>query len=84
MTLLRIPSTNPVFDLPWMHSVQPGPLPYPALGHSPLLTRPKWIAVRQRFTQFHSNLELTWPQQLDAATKRRSVTLWLGSDSVAC
>ena len=74
MALLRIPPTNSVIDLPWLRSIPAGPLPFPRLGYSPAFTPPEWIAVRQRFTQFHSNLQLTWPQQLDAATKRRSVT----------
>ncbi len=34
---------------------------------------PRWIAVRQRFEQFHSNLALTPLQQLDGYTKRGSV-----------
>jgi hypothetical protein len=34
---------------------------------------PRWIAVRQRFAQFHSNLGLTPLQQLDGYTKRSSV-----------
>ena len=32
-----------------------------------------WIAVRQRFTQFHNNLTLTPLQQLDGWTKKRGV-----------
>ena len=74
MALLQIPPTNSLFGLGWVPSVPAGPLPIPALGYSPSFTRPKWIAVRQRFTQFHTRLQLTWPQQLDAATKRSSVT----------
>ncbi|MHB1098145.1 MAG: SMODS domain-containing nucleotidyltransferase [Burkholderiales bacterium] len=34
---------------------------------------PRWIAVRQRFEQFHSNLGLTQLQQLDGYTKRSGV-----------
>lgn len=34
---------------------------------------PKWIAVRQRFEQFHRNLALTALQQRDAYTKRAGV-----------
>lgn len=34
---------------------------------------PKWIAVRQRFEQFHRNLALTSLQQQDAHTKRTGV-----------
>lgn len=34
---------------------------------------PKWIAVRQRFEQFHRNLALTSLQLQDAHTKRASV-----------
>lgn len=33
----------------------------------------KWIAVRQRFEQFHRNLLLTVPQHADAITKRNGV-----------
>lgn len=74
MALLRVPRTNSLLDPPRVHSVPGGPLPFPAPGYSPSFTRPKWIAVRQRFRQFHMNHQLTWPQQLDAATKCRSVT----------
>jgi hypothetical protein len=34
---------------------------------------PKWIAVRQRFEQFHRNLSLTVLQRQDANTKRAGV-----------
>lgn len=57
-----------------MQSVPAGRLHSPALGSSPSLILPKRIAVRQRFTQCHPNLQLGRPQQLGAATNRRSVT----------
>jgi hypothetical protein len=55
--------------------------PYPnllaALGAVPATPLPavglQWIAVRQRFTQFHSNLSLTPTQFLDGMTKRNGV-----------
>jgi hypothetical protein len=54
--------------------------PYPnllaALGAFPATSLPaglQWIAVRQRFTQFHSNLSLTPTQFLDGITKRNGV-----------
>lgn len=37
-------------------------------SHAPA-TSPMWIAVRQRFEQFHRNLGLTPPQQQDGLTK---------------
>ena len=40
--------------------------PLPAVGM-------QWIAVRQRFTQFHNNLSLTPTQFLDGMTKRNGV-----------
>jgi len=40
--------------------------PVPAVGL-------QWIAVRQRFTQFHNNLSLTPTQFLDGMTKRNGV-----------
>ncbi len=55
--------------------------PYPnllaALGAVPVTPLPgvglQWIAVRQRFTQFHNNLSLTRTQFLDGMTKRNDV-----------
>ena len=55
--------------------------PYPnllaALGTAPVAPLPavdlQWIAVRQRFTQFHNNLSLTPLQTLDGMTKRNGV-----------
>jgi hypothetical protein len=51
-----------------------------SLGNSEIQTIPayfpaghKWIAVRQRFEQFHSNLSLTLAQTFDGNTKRRGV-----------
>lgn len=65
---------------------RPSPLsafsaPYPnllaALGAVPATPVPavglQWIAVRQRFTQFHNNLSLTPTQFLDGTTKRNGV-----------
>ncbi len=45
-------------------------LSIPGLQFTPL---PKWIAVRQRFEQFHRNLSLTVLQQQDAHAKRAGV-----------
>ena len=45
-------------------------LSFPGLQLPPA---PKWIAVRQRFEQFHRNLSLTALQQQDADTKRAGV-----------
>src|SRR4051812_22654107 len=36
-------------------------------------TRPQWIAVRQRFQQFHNDLSLTSRQRQDGLTKRNGV-----------
>ena len=55
--------------------------PYPnlfaALSAVPTAPPPavglQWIAVRPRFTQFHSNLSLTPTQFLDGMTKRNGV-----------
>lgn len=53
--------------------------PYPNLAALGVLATPlpatgmQWIAVRQRFTQFHSNLSLTPTQFLDGMTKRNGV-----------
>lgn len=47
-----------------LNSTAAPPLPTPALA---------WIAVRQRFTQFHNNLSLTPAQFLDGMTKRNGV-----------
>src|SRR5580700_5862025 len=47
-----------------LSSIAPTPLPTPAQS---------WIAVRQRFTQFHNNLSLTPKQFLDGMTKRNGV-----------
>jgi hypothetical protein len=41
---------------------------------APPVSGPQWIAVRQRFEQFHSNLRLTKAQFLDGLTKREGVT----------
>lgn len=47
-----------------------GGLPVRALaGGFPLMTHPKWIAVRQRFEQFHGNLLLTTLQRANGHTK---------------
>jgi hypothetical protein len=40
---------------------------------------PQWIAVRQRFTQFHQNLLLTPAQRTDGMTKRAGVVSCLNS-----
>ncbi|MEO8009689.1 MAG: hypothetical protein ABI728_14370 [Betaproteobacteria bacterium] len=45
-------------------------LSFPSLYLSP---PPKWIAVRQRFEQFHRSLSLTLLQQQDAYTKYAGV-----------
>lgn len=53
--------------------------PYGGLGQQGLyslpdyVSPPKWIAVRQRFTQFHRNLSLTVLQHADGLTKRNGV-----------
>ncbi len=39
----------------------------------PYAASPMWIAVRQRFEQFHNNLALTLLQQVDGLTKRNGV-----------
>ena len=50
--------------LPHLYAVTPAPLPPVGM---------QWIAVRQRFEQFHNNLTLTTHQFLDGMTKRNSV-----------
>jgi Second Messenger Oligonucleotide or Dinucleotide Synthetase domain len=54
-----------VFDQPDWHFLAVQHLPY----SGPL----KWVAVRQRFEQFHGNLFLTPRQYLDGTTKRDGV-----------
>ena len=51
------------------------PASAPALATlaAPPVSGPRWIAVRQRFEQFHSNLRLTKAQFLDGLTKRKVV-----------
>ncbi len=39
----------------------------------PVQPVPMWIAVHQRFEQFHQNLGLTLAQQVDGITKRNGV-----------
>ncbi len=63
-----------------LFSLQPFPAPRPmGLGALPSLnalanyTPSRWIAVRQRFDQFHRKLALTPVQKLDGFTKRANV-----------
>ena len=55
----------------------PNPNLLAALGTAPVAPLPavglQWVAVRQRFTQFHSNLTLTPLQFFDGMTKRNGV-----------
>lgn len=43
------------------------------LGAPVVVPTPRWIAVRERFEQFHRNLALTTLHQLDGHTKRANV-----------
>ena len=67
---LSPPSTRSALSAPYpnllaaLAAVPPTALPAVGL---------QWIAVRQRFTQFHSNLSLTPTQFLDGMTKRNGV-----------
>src|SRR5579864_6842156 len=61
LSALSAPSPN------WYSALSSiAPTPLPAVGM-------QWIAVRQRFTQFHNNLSLTPKQFLDGMTKRNGV-----------
>jgi hypothetical protein len=62
---LTLPPANAFSSLlPYLQAVAPAPLP-------PVVMQ--WIAVRQRFQQFHDNLSLTSRQFLDGMTKRNGV-----------
>lgn len=47
--------------------------PYGGLNSLSYAAAPMWIAVRERFEQFHRNLALTPPQRQDGLTKRNGV-----------
>lgn len=74
MALLQNSPMNFLLDPPTVPSAAAGSLLDRILGYPPLSTPLKWISLRQRFTQFHTELQLTWPQQLDAATKGKGFT----------
>ncbi len=69
------PKDPPVFPMPdaWLSQISAsGQIPVPAL---PLM----WIAVTDRFREFHNNLLLTQVQRDDAMTKRAGVVSCLNS-----
>ncbi|MBM3359306.1 MAG: hypothetical protein FJY54_16470 [Betaproteobacteria bacterium] len=54
-------------------ALTPGGLAALGLFGAPSVSPMKWVAVWQRFEQFHRNLGLTVPQQQDAQTKYAGV-----------
>lgn len=65
VTPSKSPSSPSLLRYDWLLG-----LPSPS---SPVTTSQQWIAVRQRFEQFHRNLRLTPAQQEDGLTKCRGV-----------
>jgi hypothetical protein len=53
---------------PYLAEILFGAMPSP-----PAAPRPQWAGVRERFTQFHRNLEMTALQQMDAFVKSNAV-----------
>jgi len=68
---------NPLLPSPGLSALAPYSNLLAALSAAPVSPLPavglRWIAVRQRFTQFHNNLSLTPNQFVDGLTKRNGV-----------